>query len=197
MMGGAAGTRTPYLNTASVALSRMSYSPMTARSTQPVRLVACYRRQPGDRYCLHDRGSRTSSTAYAASHQPAARWRSVYYFRSSPYSAQDHACAPANCNSHVTYRQSARHQHHAATSLAIAHVHMHGNPQFRSDSGNRREQHVMFQTARKTESGTTVRVLDIARLTTRYIVKRYGTISESAMREVEDQLRTVMERYRK
>src|SRR5215208_2982032 len=29
--GGAEGTRTPYLNTASVALSRMSYSPRTTR----------------------------------------------------------------------------------------------------------------------------------------------------------------------
>jgi hypothetical protein len=55
---------------------------------------------------LHDRGSRTSSTACAASHHPAARWRSVYYFRSSPYSAQDHSCAPRNCISHVTARQS-------------------------------------------------------------------------------------------
>ena len=42
-----------------------------------------------------------------------------------------------------------------------------------------------------------VRVLDIARLTNGYIVKRYGVVSERVIREVEDRLRTVLELYRK
>lgn len=42
-----------------------------------------------------------------------------------------------------------------------------------------------------------VRVLDIARLTSGYIVKRYGRVSDQLMRDVEDRLRTVLELYRK
>lgn len=40
-------------------------------------------------------------------------------------------------------------------------------------------------------------VLDIARLTNGYIVKRYGKLSDQVVRDVEDRLRTVLELYRK
>src|SRR5215217_7982642 len=76
--GGAEGTRTPYLNTASVALSRMSYSPRTTRrGCDPLcgpLTEATRRRLVGkDRFPVHRRGSRASSTPVAALHQPAAR----------------------------------------------------------------------------------------------------------------------------
>jgi hypothetical protein len=71
--GGAEGTRTPYLNTASVALSRLSYSPMLRRS--PVRFVARYRRQPGACYGATPSHARLPGEfdRSAALHHPAAR----------------------------------------------------------------------------------------------------------------------------
>jgi mRNA interferase MazF len=41
-----------------------------------------------------------------------------------------------------------------------------------------------------------IRVLDIARLLQGYVVRRYGTVSTSVLREVEDRLRTLLELYR-
>ena len=88
--GGAEGTRTPYLNTASVALSRMSYSPAWTcarrRSARwpgnggdPATASGGARRAP-----VHRRGSRASSARIVALHRPATRWGWAYYSRSTP-----------------------------------------------------------------------------------------------------------------
>ena len=67
--GGAEGTRTPYLNTASVALSRMSYSPVIIDPLK--RPLSGANRRPLLSFTVaaHERVRRM----FTASHQPAAR----------------------------------------------------------------------------------------------------------------------------
>jgi hypothetical protein len=86
LVGGAAGTRTPYLNTASVALSRMSYSPALC-AIPPVRLVGPLSeatRRPLAPTGVHGHGSRASSTTLPPrTLRRLAGW--VYYSRSTPH----------------------------------------------------------------------------------------------------------------
>ena len=111
-VGGAAGSRTPYLNTASVALSRMSYSP-TCVSPLNVR----YRGRPGEQYCgfliaAHERVRRSVPP------HTIRRWfRRVYYSRSQPAVQQrsrcddgEYQCARIKSNSSATFADSACNQ---------------------------------------------------------------------------------------
>ena len=95
-VGGAAGTRTPYLNTASVALSRMSYSPMTIREAGPLGGLIT----EATRRWLLDEFDRS-----AASHQPAARCvRSTAPDRR--YARATVSREPANNTERLTTRQT-------------------------------------------------------------------------------------------
>ncbi len=88
--GGADGIRTRDLNTASVALSQLSYSPRSFETGVQPTQVACYRRPIRRLLTLkvHNHGSRASSNSIPICHLAPTGGSlfgaSIYYSRSSP-----------------------------------------------------------------------------------------------------------------